>query len=122
MSTPTGDNSSLRDLERTVEEELALAERSEPEREALDTPIEDWLFDPADVEREEVALRSLLAAQTRRLWCRSRAGLARTCPSAPAVTLCTTPFAEGEGKGEAEGGGRSYESISKGEGAGQRDI
>jgi hypothetical protein len=62
MSTPTGDRSSLRDLERTVETELTQAEGSEAEREALDTPIEEWLFDPADVEREEVALRSLLAA------------------------------------------------------------
>ena len=62
MSTPTGDNSPLRDLEHTVRAELALSEGSEPEREAQDTPVEDWLFDPTEAEREEVGLRSLLAA------------------------------------------------------------
>jgi len=62
MSTPTGDNPSLRDLERTVRAELTLAESREPDVEAFSTPIEDWLFDPADAQRDEVALRSLLAA------------------------------------------------------------
>ena len=62
MSTPTGENSSLRDLERTVRAELTLAESSVSEQEVLDTPIENWLFDPADAQRDAVALRSLLAA------------------------------------------------------------
>jgi hypothetical protein len=62
MSAPIGDNPPLRDLERTVAAELAAAEGSEPERAVLDTPIGEWLFDPTDVEREEVGLRSLLAA------------------------------------------------------------
>jgi hypothetical protein len=62
MSTPTGENSSLRDLERTVRAELTLAESSVSEQEVLDTPIEDWLFDPADAQRDAVALRSVLAA------------------------------------------------------------
>ena len=43
MSTPTGENSSLRDLERTVRAELTLAESSVSEQEVLDTPIENWL-------------------------------------------------------------------------------
>jgi hypothetical protein len=62
MSTPTGENASLRDLERTVRAELTLAESSVSEQEVLDTPIENWLFDPVDAQRDAVALRSLLAA------------------------------------------------------------
>jgi len=62
MSTPTGENSSLRDLERTVRAELTLAESGVSEQEVLDTPIENWLFDPVDAQRDAVALRSLLAA------------------------------------------------------------
>jgi len=66
MSTPTGENASLRDLERTVRAELTLAESSVSEQEVLDTPLENWLFDPEDAQRDAVALRSLLAGRDRR--------------------------------------------------------
>jgi hypothetical protein len=62
LSTPTGDNAFLRELERNVEAELTQVETSQPERELADTPIDEWLFDPADAQREEVGLRSLLGA------------------------------------------------------------
>lgn len=62
MSTPTGDRASLRDLEHTVEEELALAEGGRSEEESFAMPIEEWLIDPIDVQREEIGLRSLLGA------------------------------------------------------------
>jgi hypothetical protein len=61
MSTPTGDNGSLYELQIEVEAEITLAESSHPE-EAADLPITDWLFDPTDVEREEIGLRGLLDA------------------------------------------------------------
>lgn len=51
----------LHDLEAEVVEELAMAEASHPE-ELYDLPIEQWLFDPTDVEREEVQLRNQLDA------------------------------------------------------------
>ncbi|MCO1659917.1 peroxidase family protein [Pseudonocardia humida] len=62
MSTPTGDHAFLHDLEGTVREELALAERGRSAEEAFTAPIAEWLFDPADIEREEIGLRSLLGA------------------------------------------------------------
>ncbi|HEY0816565.1 MAG TPA: hypothetical protein VGE11_25075 [Pseudonocardia sp.] len=62
MSNPTADDAFLHDLEGTVRDELALADRSQPEDEPFGAPIEQWLFDPADVEREEIGLRSLLGA------------------------------------------------------------
>lgn len=62
MSTPTGDNTFLRELERGVRAELALAETSQPEEETVGVPIDEWRFDPADAQREEVGLRSLLGA------------------------------------------------------------
>jgi hypothetical protein len=58
---PAGDDTVLRDLDREVRTELTLAERSEPNAET-GRPIEEWLFDPADAERAEVGLRSLLGA------------------------------------------------------------
>lgn len=61
MSTPTGDNYSLHELEAVVEAELAMAESSHP-AEAADLPVTEWLFDPADAQRDEVGLRSLLGA------------------------------------------------------------
>ncbi|MGW3811887.1 hypothetical protein [Micromonospora sp. NPDC005113] len=61
MSTPTGDNDSLHELEAEVEAELAMAESSHPE-EAMKLPVTEWLFDPADAQRDEVGLRSLLGA------------------------------------------------------------
>jgi hypothetical protein len=60
-STPSGDSTFLNELERDVRTELTMAETSKPE-ETVDAPIDEWLFDPADVEREEVGLRSLLGA------------------------------------------------------------
>ncbi|WP_173080737.1 hypothetical protein [Phytohabitans rumicis] len=56
MSAQTGDSAFLHELELNVKAELAMAESSQPEDEA------EWLFDPADAEREEVGLRSLLGA------------------------------------------------------------
>jgi hypothetical protein len=62
MSTPTGDDGFLHGLEDTVRDELALAESGRPEAEFLGIPIDQWLVDPADAEREEVGLRNLLGA------------------------------------------------------------
>ncbi|MFE9694275.1 hypothetical protein [Micromonospora sp. NPDC005806] len=61
MSARTGDDDSLRELEAEVEAELAMAESSHPE-EAIKLPVTEWLFDPADAQRDEVGLRSLLGA------------------------------------------------------------
>ncbi|MEZ0075480.1 hypothetical protein [Planotetraspora sp. GP83] len=61
MSAPSGENDFLYELELEVEAELTLAESSHPE-EAVGLSIIDWLFDPADVEREEIGLRGLLDA------------------------------------------------------------
>ena len=62
MSTLSSDDAFLPDLEGTVREELALAERGQVEGEPFCVPMEEWLFDPADVQREEIGLRSLLGA------------------------------------------------------------
>jgi hypothetical protein len=62
MSIPTGDNTFLHRLEITVRTELILAETSQPEEEAVATPIDEWLSDPADDQRYEIGLRSLLGA------------------------------------------------------------
>jgi hypothetical protein len=62
MSTPPGDQAFLHALERTVSMELTLAESGPPEEEAAAVPIDEWLSDPADDERYEVTLRSLLGA------------------------------------------------------------
>jgi hypothetical protein len=62
MSIPTGDNNFLHELELTVRTELTLAETSQPYEEAVAVPIEEWLSDPADAERYEIGLRSLLGA------------------------------------------------------------
>ena len=59
MSTPIGDHAFLHELEINVRTELTLAETSQPE-EAAGVPIEQWLSDPADDQRYEAALRSLL--------------------------------------------------------------
>ncbi|RZU75104.1 hypothetical protein EV384_3628 [Micromonospora kangleipakensis] len=61
MSAPTGDNDSLHELEAEVKAELAMAESSHPE-EAIKLPVTEWLFDPADAQRDDVGLRSLLGA------------------------------------------------------------
>jgi hypothetical protein len=62
MSIPTGNNAFLHELELNVRAELALAETSQPEEEAVCLPIDEWLSDPADDQRYEVSLRSLLGA------------------------------------------------------------
>jgi hypothetical protein len=62
MSTPTGDNDFLYALEVTVRTELTLAETSQPWEEAVCVPIDEWLSDPADDQRYEIGLRSLLGA------------------------------------------------------------
>ena len=62
MSTPTGDNAFLHALELNVRTELTLAETSQPWEEAVGVPIDEWLSDPADDQRYEVGLRSLLGA------------------------------------------------------------
>jgi hypothetical protein len=61
MSAPTGDNDFLYELRAEVEVELVQAEVSRPE-EVIDLPVTAWLFDPTDVEREEIGLRGLLDA------------------------------------------------------------
>jgi hypothetical protein len=61
MSYPTGDRDFLGELEREVEAELDLAESSRPE-EIIGLPSAEWPFDPMDVQREEIGLRSLLGA------------------------------------------------------------
>lgn len=60
MTRPTGENAFLHNLEVEVEADLAMAESSHPE-ESTGGPA-DWLYDPAEVERDEVGLRSILGA------------------------------------------------------------
>jgi hypothetical protein len=62
MRIPTSDNAFLHELELSVKAELTLAETGQPEEEAAGLPIDEWLSDPADDERYEVNLRSLLGA------------------------------------------------------------
>jgi hypothetical protein len=62
MSIPTGDNAFLHELELNVSAELTQAETGQPEDEAVDVPIDEWLLDPADAQRYEVGLRNLLGA------------------------------------------------------------
>jgi len=62
MNTPPGDHAFLHELERDVSMELTLAESGPPEEQAAAVPIDEWLSDPADDERYEVTLRSLLGA------------------------------------------------------------
>lgn len=61
MSAPNGENEFLYELQAEVEVELIHAEESRPEQE-FDLPVSEWLFDPTDVEREEIGLRGLLDA------------------------------------------------------------
>ncbi|MEV4511704.1 hypothetical protein AB0K00_22360 [Dactylosporangium sp. NPDC049525] len=61
MSFPASDDAFLHRLERNVRAELTEAETSPPE-DALAVPIDEWMFDPADAQREEAGLRSLLGA------------------------------------------------------------
>ena len=59
---PTDKNRFLPDLEVQIEAELATTEPGTASAEAFDVPPTEWLFDPTDVERENVGLRSLLGA------------------------------------------------------------
>jgi hypothetical protein len=58
---PPSEEQFLHNLEVEVETELVIAQSSHPEEELGGSPAE-WLFDPADVEREEIGLRSVLGA------------------------------------------------------------
>jgi hypothetical protein len=60
MTAPS-DDGFLHELELEVEAEVVQVELSRPE-DAADLPVAEWLFDPADAEREEIGLRCLLAA------------------------------------------------------------
>lgn len=62
MTTPTGDNASLHELELLVRAELIVAQTSPQAEESFRLPIEEWLSDPADDQRYEASLRSLLGA------------------------------------------------------------
>ena len=57
----TDESQFVQRLEVEVETELDLARSSHPEEELGISPVE-WLFDPTDVEREEVGLGNLLSA------------------------------------------------------------
>ncbi|MEV0232706.1 hypothetical protein [Nonomuraea sp. NPDC050786] len=59
-AAPSGDDF-LYELEVEVEAEVTLVEASRPE-EVAGLPVTEWLFDPTDVEREEIGLRGLLGA------------------------------------------------------------
>jgi hypothetical protein len=61
MSASSGENDYLHELQVEVEIELTVAEASRPEEE-MGLPVTEWLFDPTDVEREEIGLRGLLDA------------------------------------------------------------
>jgi hypothetical protein len=62
MSNPTGESAFLHELEINVRAELTEVETSRPVDEAINVPIDEWLLDPADAERDEAGLRSLLGA------------------------------------------------------------
>lgn len=61
MSTPTGDNAFLYELELDVRAELTLAGASQPEEQADGVLAAEWPPDP-DAQRLEVSLRNLLGA------------------------------------------------------------
>lgn len=60
MSNPDEYNS-LHGLEIEIEAELAIVEAGDPP-DVSETPVTEWLFDPTDGERYEIALRGLLDA------------------------------------------------------------
>jgi hypothetical protein len=51
----------LHELHSEVEADLSMVESGRP-REAVMVPPSDWTTDPAEIEREEIGLRSLLGA------------------------------------------------------------
>jgi hypothetical protein len=62
MTTPAGDGAFLRELEVTIRTDLADAETTVTEEEAIAVPVDQWQFDPEDAERYEIGLRDLLGA------------------------------------------------------------
>ena len=58
---PSDERQFLRDLRLEIETELKAVESKHPE-DAFGVGQEEWLFDPTDIEREEVGLRNLLGA------------------------------------------------------------
>ena len=60
MSTPTGDNAFLHELELDIRTDLTLAETSQPEQQG-DIPVTEWQPD-TEGQRYEVSLRNLLGA------------------------------------------------------------
>lgn len=65
MSDPNGDDTFLYELEVEVRAELIVAEGGGSAEEAvapIEQPIEQWLVDPLDAEREAIMLRSMLGA------------------------------------------------------------
>lgn len=62
MNTPIGDNAFLHELEVEVRAELTVADSSPSEEEAAAVPMDEWMFDPAYAQSEEVGLRNLLGA------------------------------------------------------------
>jgi hypothetical protein len=60
MTTPTGDNASLHELELDVKAELTLAESRPPGKEA-GALADEWMLHP-DAQRYEARLRTLLGA------------------------------------------------------------
>lgn len=61
MNPSTCDDEFEVELEVEVQAELTLVESSRPE-EAAALPASEWLFDPSDVQAEEIQLRDLLGA------------------------------------------------------------
>lgn len=62
MTTPAGDDASLHELELLVKAELTVAQSGPQAGESFCMPIEEWQSDPADDQRYEASLRSLLGA------------------------------------------------------------
>jgi hypothetical protein len=62
MTTPAGDGAFLRELEVTIRTDLADAETTVTEEEAIAVPVDQWQFDPEDAQRYEIGLRDLLGA------------------------------------------------------------
>ena len=62
MTTPGGDDTSLHELELLVRTELTVAQSGPQAAESFALPIEEWRSDPADDQRYEASLRSLLGA------------------------------------------------------------
>ncbi len=62
MTIPAGDDASLHELELLVRTELTAAQSGPQAAESFALPIEEWLSDPADDQRYEASLRSLLGA------------------------------------------------------------